>query len=205
MNLLDIFSLSRSISARNSLLILAIAIVIIFILIYSNKEFYTSSQDKIKTLKDLYELKATKNLDTSTIAYINNLQTKILKDHSIQENLSEYVSSIFNPYKKTIYSDGRNEFLNFVTASFFWIICIFAIPATKTNSTTNQTFKLYTDLKTFFVLLVLAIANAFIFNLVPVLWTPIVNYILNVFMQLAEIYLIIRLKKVKANMTQNAD
>jgi hypothetical protein len=197
MNLLELLAVGKTISARNSLLTLTIAIVIIFILIYSNKEFYTSNQEKIKTLSDLYQLKQNKELDSTTVAYLNNLKEKVITERSVQEYLTDYVSSIFNPFKKSVISDRRNAFLQFLTSSYFRILCIFAIPVTKTNHQTVQAYRLYTDLKTFFTMLILGIANAFLFNLIPILWSPVINYCINIFLQWAEVRAIIRLREYK--------
>lgn len=188
MNLLSLAAATKSISTKNSLVILSIAIAIIIILVYSNKEFYVSTQDKIKALNDLYELKARPNLDSVTLVYLNTLNKEIIREHSVQENLTDYFLSIFNPSRKSFFSDSRNQFLQFLTSSYVWILFILVIPFAGSTPKKTLIKEVYTDIKTFFLLLIFAFANCFLFNLIPIIYMPWINYILNIFLQAIEFY-----------------
>lgn len=195
MNILTLIALSKSISTKNSLVVLSIAILIIVFIIYSNKEFYVSSQEKIKTLENLYELKSKGGLDSATLIYINTLNFQIIHEHSVQEYVTDYFISIFNPNIKSFFSDSRNQFLQFLTSSYLWILCIFAIPFTKSNTKSVIIKEVYVDIRTFFILLIIAVANCFVFDLIPIVYHPCINYLINFLLQIVELYILLGLRK----------
>lgn len=188
MNLLNLISIGSKISGKNAILVLVIAIVLIFILVYSSKDFYTDSQQKVETLSKMYDLKEKHNLDSSTITFLRDLKVKIEQEHSAQEYLTDYIVSIFNPTRRTLFSDGRNQFIQFLTSSYFWIFCICIVPFTKDNSKKSMLYNIYSNVKLFFSLLIIAIGNCFIFNLIPILGASWVNYLINIILQFLEVY-----------------
>jgi len=120
---------------------------------------------------------------------LKTLEIEVIKKKTFYENAIDYFKYIFvYGYRSDMADNNRSGFLQFVSSSWLWVICILYAPFSK-GVKSNIVQETTLNIKVIITVLVLGLINCYIFGLIPIIGIPIVNYLLNTALQYFEVKL----------------
>lgn len=154
------------------LMIVAFCIVLLFPYIDSNFFYFTRIEKRISILERVMELDEAKI--NSNQVYKDEYQS-ILQE--IEQQSDRSVNSVMNKttmYINSIVTAGKgqgNSWIKFFTGAIWLLIVTICIPFLNTFKKRND------KILAFILLLIVSILVGWFFSIIPIIFTPIVNYI----------------------------